>query len=546
MRPEFVKDGNVEFFSCIHDRSTVAISGFNLATTPEDLILDLFDNYIKTGHPNKILVETDALPAAPGRALDIVFKKMFELNDYNFIRGMLVPFMGFSPYLQKLALNDAFPVYGWPIGVSAYWFREVASGRPGVLTRIGLDTFLDPEYDGGALNESAKREKLCKIAKIDLSGEDYLIYRAPKPEFAMIRATSSDKKGNLTMEDEPIRGTVLSIAQATRARPNPGKVFAQVLRNDSTESYNPRRVEVPYPLVDYIIKSPLEHHWQASSFAYDPMASFSKELSSPETINEKFNPPAKSDAHLLIARRTLIEINNMLRKIGPPLLINLGVGIPALVSGLILKEGLSSDIVTVVESGPWGGLALTGANFGVSMGAFALSTIPDMFSNYEGGIIDTAALGFLQVDKYGNVNPSFVGSMLTGPGGFPVIAEGTPSVIFAGTFQAGNVDFSFDGNKMTLKSTGGDKKFVKNVYKVFFSGKQAVKYHKTVKIITERCVFSLTERGIVLEEVAPGLDLDRDIIENMEFKPVVPENLTETPPIAFGNGNMGLKKNSLQ
>lgn len=540
LRPQFINGEDDSFFSLVDDRSTVAISGFNLATTPEYLILKLFERYTETGHPAQLMIETDALPAAPGRAMDIVFKRIYEEKDYSFIKAILVPFMGFSPYLQKLALENRIQIYGWPIGIASYWFREIASGRPGVLTKIGIDTFLDPRYDAGALNDSAREEKLCKVNRIDLAGEDYLIYRAPKPDFALIRATSSDKMGNLSMEDEPIKGTVLSISQATRARPNPGKVFAQVLKVNSDNGYSPRRVEVPYPLIDYVVTSPPEYHWQASSFAYDPMASFSKKADDLIGINKKFNPPPKSFLQEVIARRTLLEIYNTLLSNGGPLLINLGVGIPALVSGLIQEEGLSSSIVTVVESGPWGGLALTGANFGISMGAFALSSIPDMFSNYEGGIIDMAALGFLQVDRSGNVNPSYVDNLITGPGGFPVIAEGTPSVIFAGSFEAGNVDISIDDGKVKVNSGEGIKKFVRNVFKIFFSGKQAVKYHKKVKYITERCVFSLTESGIILEEISPGIDIDLDIVDRMEFKPVIPESVKITQKSIFNPGKMNL------
>lgn len=538
---QFINGEDDSLFSTIDDKSTVAISGFNLATTPEYLIIKLFEKYRKTGHPSDLLIETDALPAAPGRALDLVFRHMYEQKDGGFIRAVLVPFMGFSPYLQKLTLEDTIQVYGWPIGIASYWFREIASGRPGVLTRIGIGTFLDPESDGGALNNSARRERLCKVDRLHISGEDYLIYSAPKPDFALIRATASDRMGNLTMEDEPIRGTVLSITQAAKARPRPGKVFAQILKRSRSSGYHPRRVEVPYPLVDFIVQSPADFHWQASSFQYDPMASLSKRAKSPLEINRRFNPPPKSFLQTVIARKLLVEIHREIKEKGAPVLINLGVGIPALVSGLIHQEGLASQIITVVESGPWGGLALTGPNFGISMGAFALSTIPDMFSNYEGGIIDMAALGFLEVDRFGNVNPSFVKGMVTGPGGFPVIAEGTPQVLFAGSFEAGNLKASFSGGRLQLDPANSVRKFVDRVQKVFFSGSEALRYHKKVRYITERCVFSLTDQGLLLEEIAPGIDVDRDVIERMGFKPRVKDELKTMEETCFKPGKMNLK-----
>jgi Acyl CoA:acetate/3-ketoacid CoA transferase len=170
MRPELSLEGDTGYLEEVHDGYVLGVSGFNLATTPEYLILELYRKYRATGHPRSLFIETDALPASPGRALDIVLKDMYETGDYSFIRGMLVPFMGFSPYLQKMTLEDKFPVYGWPIGVTAYWFREIASGRPGLLTKIGIGTFLDPDQDSGALNESARKESVCSVTKIDLSG----------------------------------------------------------------------------------------------------------------------------------------------------------------------------------------------------------------------------------------------------------------------------------------------------------------------------------------------------------------------------------------
>lgn len=541
MRPELSLEGDTDYLNDIKDNTVIGVSGFNLATTPEYLILELYRKYQATGHPRSLFMETDALPAAPGRALDLVLKDLYENNDSDFISGMLVPFMGFSPYLQKMTLEDRFQVYGWPIGVNAYWFREIASGRPGLLTKIGIGTFLDPDMDSGALNPSAMKNKVCNVTKINLSGDDFLIYRAPKPNISLIRVTSADKLGNLSMEDEPIRGTVMSIAQATKARPSPGKVIAQVKRVVEDNTFSPRQVEVPYPLVDHIVQSPPQYHWQASSFEYDPRACFRVNPKNSDHILNDMGKKDKSPLQEMIARRVAIELINLLNLEGAPILINLGVGLPALISGIISDEGLSRDIVSVVESGPWGGIALTGADFGISMGAFALSTIPDMFSNYEGGIIDTAALGFLQVDRYGNVNPSYLPTKLTGPGGFPVIAEGTPRVFFAGSFTAGKTEMAIENGRIRITKDGDTLKFVNDVYKIFFSGKQAVKYSKIVKYFTERCVFSLTPRGLKIDEIAPGIDVDRDILSKMEFKPEVPDSIPEMPAIVFSGAKMNLK-----
>jgi len=213
-------------FSQIKDNCIVAISGFNLATTPEYLILELYRHYKEFGHPKNIFIVSDALPAAPNRALDFVAETIYKDSNQQFLRGILMPFLGFSPWLQKLVLDDRIEFYGWPIGITAYWFREVASGRPGLITKIGIDTFLDPRNEGGALNPTAKKMMSCKINIISIENQEYLLYQAPKPDYALVRATTADESGNMTMEDEGIRGTVLAIAQATKARPNQGTVFA--------------------------------------------------------------------------------------------------------------------------------------------------------------------------------------------------------------------------------------------------------------------------------------------------------------------------------
>jgi propionate CoA-transferase len=541
LRPEILEFGDMSFLDCVKDSSVLAISGFNMATTPEYLIKSLYEKYISTGHPKSLFIETDALPASSGRALDEVLKDAYEKGNQDFIRGMLVPFMGFSPWLQKMTVENSFQVYGWPIGITAYWFREVASGRPGLLTKIGLGTYLDPEVDSGSLNEKADQAKECTISKFSISDEEYLLYRSPKPEIAFVRTTFADRYGNLTMDDEPIRGTVMAIAQATRARPKPGVVIAQVKKYLGDMSVPPRNVEIPYPLVDFVVPSPEKYNWQASSFYYDPRASFKSNpwnsRDFPGDGAEKNIPQSQN----VIARRVAIELVSVINSKGPPILINLGVGIPSLISAIISSEELSRNIVSVVESGPWGGLALTGPDFGVSLGAFAVSTIPDMFSNYEGGIIDVASLGFLQVDRFGNVNPSYIPGKLTGPGGFPVIAEGTPRAYFAGSFTAGKTDISFHKDGIQIKKDGDLVKFVNDVYKIFFSGKEAVKYSKEVKFFTERCVFSLDSRGLVLTEIAKGVDIDRDILNKMEFKPVIASDLKETPTVVYADGKMNLK-----
>jgi propionate CoA-transferase len=531
----------VSVFSQIKDNSVIAISGFNLATTPEYLILELYRHYNEFGHPKNMFIVSDALPAVPNRALDSIAQTIYKDENQEFLRGMLMPFLGFSPWLQRLVIDDRIEFYGWPIGITAYWFREVASGRPGLITKIGIGTFLDPTKEGGALNEMASRKMSCKINIINIENEDYLLYRAPKPDYALIRATTADESGNLSMEDEGIRGTVLAIAQATKARPNQGTVFAQTRWLTKMSTINPRDVDIPSPLVDYIIISPQKYHWQSGTIEYDPRISYRTIPPITEKLVAETITKPIAQYERIIARRILIELIKLFKVKGSPVLVNLGIGIPALVSSVAAEENLADFIVTVIESGPWGGIALSGIDFGQAISPFALSTIPDMFSNFEGGIIDVASLGFLQVDKYGNVNPSILSDRIFGPGGFPVIAGGAPKNYFAGAFTAGPKVIDIVNNRLSIVHDGSPK-FVDNVYKIIFSGDEAMKYEKEILYVTERAVFRLTEKGLTLEEVSPGVDIDRDILSKMEFSPIIATPLKQMDERLFGVGKLGLRE----
>src|SRR5215207_397331 len=505
----------------INGNSIVAISGFNMATTPEYLIVELYKKYTEQGHPRNIFIISDALPAVPGRGLDQIAEKLYKEPNQEFLRGALMPFLGFSPWFQKLVADNRIECYGWPIGITSYWFREIGSGRPGLLTRIGVDTSLDPRREGGVLNEKGHRNGLCKVSILDIEGEDYLLYQAPKPNYALIRSSISDEKGNLSLQDEGIRGTVLNIAQATKSRPNQGRVYAQIRWLTKSGTMNPRDVDIPGPLVDYVVVAPREYHWQSGTIEYDPRVSYKIMPSITGNILESVPRPSTKVHERVIARRIVLELVKLLENKKTPVLVNLGIGIPAMVSSIAAEEEITDFIITILESGPWGGLALSGNDFGLAISPFALSTIPDMFSNFEGGIIDAASLGFLQVDRKGNVNPSILPDRIFGPGGFPVIAGGGPRTYFAGAFRGGESEITLANNEIRILNDGQIPKFVENVYRIAFSAHQAVKNEQEILYITERGVFRLCKTEITLEEVAPGIDVDKDIISKMCFIPKV-------------------------
>lgn len=537
----FNKVTDLSILDFIGDNSVIAISGFNMATTPEYLINELSKIYQKTGHPKNIFIISDALPAVPGRALDKIAQMLSENSDQDFIRGMLMPFLGFSPWLQKMVIEDKIESYGWPIGITAYWFREIGSGRPGLLTKIGLNTFLDPRKDDAALNQKGKKNLTCKVELVSLDGDDYLFYKAPKPDWAFIRASIADEMGNMSLREETIRGTVLSIAQATRAFPKRGKVICQVRWIAKSGTINPREVDIPFPLVDHIVVSPLDYHWQTASVAYDPR--LSQEVITPidSIIGNTLSTTQPETYEKIIARRVMLEFIDLIKSKKAPILINLGIGIPALISEVIAKEDLSELLVSAIESGPWGGFALTGNDFGASISPFAMSTIPDMFSNFEGGIVDAASLGFLEIDKFGNVNPSMLPDRIFGTGGFPVIAGGVSKIYFAGSFTGGKKTIQSKDQGIEIKNDGPIIKFVENVYKISFSGSEAIKCRQEIKYITERAVFKLIENELVLTEVAPGIDIQKNILDKMEFRPRIPDEIQRMDPRIFNNDIMNIK-----
>lgn len=511
-----------------------------MANTPEYLILELYHQYAIHGHPKNLFLISDCLPAVPGRALDKVAENLYHDPEQDFLRGALMPFLGFSPWLQKLVTENRIECYGWPIGITAYWFREVASGRPGLLTKIGVDTFLDPRNEGATLNQRTRKDGSCKVSLLDIEGTNYLFYQAPKPDYALIRASISDENGNLSLREEGIKGTVLSIAQAARASPRSGTVIAQVRWLTESGTISPRDVDVPGPLVNHVVVSPRDFHWQSGTIEYDLRISY--QIIPPISESWLEGPPniRPYEHEKVIARRILLELMTVFKKKRTPILVNLGIGIPALISSVGAEEGVSDLIVTVLESGPWGGLALSGNDFGLAISPFALSTIPDVFSNFEGGIIDAASLGFLEVDKEGNVNPSMLPNRIYGPGGFPVIAGGAPRIFFGGAFTAGKSDIHISNNRINILRDGTRSKFVDKVFKVVFSGRQAIKYGQEVLYITERAVFRLDETGMTLQEVAPGIDLDKDIYSKMSFVPNQ-GSVKEMDERIFNNRKMGLR-----
>ena len=520
--------------TAVPDDAVIAVSGFNLLVAPEYLLLKLFERYKETGHPKRIFLEVNPIPTAPDRILDKIMEEIYRDEEQDFLSGILVTYPGWSPYLQRLIQENRIEGYTWSIGTASWFFREVSRGLPGVLTKVGIGTFLDPREDGGYLNDLAAERRRCRIDVVEIDGEEYLFYRAPKPNVAFIRGTTADEIGNITTEQEGAFTEILNLAQAAKAEPGKGIVIAQVKRIARFSSLNPQDVRVPGPLVDYVVVSPEEYHRQSANIEYDP--AISGEVIPPLSLRS-----FPLSTQKVIARRILLEMIELAKKLGRPILVNLGIGIPDRVAGVAMEEGVSGWVFTTVESGPFGGIALGGPDFGASIGPFAIISQPDQFANYEGGIIDAASLGFMQVDEKGNVNPSLLPGRLPGPGGFPVISYGSPRMFFAGHFTAGKKELRVRNGRLEIVRDGNIRKFVKRAHKVVYNTRLGLEKGQEVVYITERAVFRLTRRGLVLEEYAPGTDIERDILANMEFEPMISPGLKEMDERLFGEAPMGLK-----
>ena len=531
-----------EAVSKIPDNAVVAISGFNSAVAPFYLIDMLLQHYRETGRPKNLFIISDAIPAIPGFGLDKVGRLILEEPDQDFVRGFLLPFYGWAPELQKAVMKNLVEAYTWPIGILTRWLRTIAVGAPGVFSRLGLGTFIDPRQDGGFLNDLARERKTAVVDPVRIDGREYLLYKAPKPNVALIRATTADEIGNLSMEQEAIYGSVLSFVQATKAHPG-GLVIAQVLRVVTLGEIHPKHVVVPGPLVDYVVVARRgteveKYHWQTASFDLNPVISG-------DVPYRVAYEPAPLTAEKAVARRVVLELVKLISALGRPVVVNLGIGIPALAADVIREEHLDDFIHLTVESGPWGGYALMDADFGAAMGHYAVIPTPEQFVLYEGGAIDATSLGFLQVDKEGNVNPAFLPGRLPGPGGFPVIAIGSPRVYFAGGFTAGRRRIEVKDYRLAVAEEGPITKFVGRVYKIVFSGRYAVEEEKEVLYVTERAVFKLTPSGVELVEIAPGVDLERDVLGRMEFKPVM-RRVDGMERRIFCEGKMGLREEVLK
>ncbi len=430
--------------------------------------------------------------------------------------------------LTALVTGNQVEGYNLPLGPMSHLYRDIAAGKPGHLSRVGLGTFADPRFGGGKLNE-VTTEDLVELMAV--GGREYLFYKAFPINVAIIRGTTADPDGNITMEREALTCDTLSLA--TAAHNSRGLVIAQVERIADARTLDPRQVKVPGAIVDCIVvASAPENHPQTLATSYNP--GFSAEIRVPLATLQ----PMPMSARKIIARRAAMELR-------ANSVVNLGVGIPEGVASVAAEEKVDDLMTLTTEPGIIGGIPAGGYDFGAGSNAQAVIDMPYQFDFYDGGGVDAAFLGLAQADKEGNLNVSKFGPRLAGAGGFINITQNAKKVAFLGTFTAGDLQVAVVEGKLLIERDGKHKKFVDEVEHRTFSGPYAVEQDKEILYITERCVFRLTGEGLELTEVAPGVDIERDILAKMAFKPIV-RKPREMDRRIFRPEPMGLRNDMLR
>ena len=478
----------------IQDGDTIATGGFVGTGVPEELLIAIQQRFIISDHPRNL-----TLVYAAGQG-DGKEKGLNHLGEKGLVKRIIGGHWGLVPKLGALAYENALEAYNLPQGVISHLYRDIAAGKPGTLTHVGLHTFVDPRVEGGKLNAAAT-EDVVRLMQID--EEEYLFYPSFPINIALLRGTTADRQGNITMEHEALTLEALSIAQAVHN--SGGKVLVQVERVTERHRLSPQMVKLPGILVDAVVIAQAHNHMQTFGEQYNPAYSGEVTISREHIQYEK-------DVRLILGRIAAQYLK-------PAAIVNLGIGMPEAVAQAASEQGIIDDFTLTVEPGGIGGIPASGLSFGATANAAAIIDQPAQFDFYDGGGLDQAFLGMAEVDGQGNVNVSRFGSRTAGAGGFINISQNAREVYFMGTFSSGRQQVELNADGLKVISNGPVKKFVSAVQHLTFNGQRALQSGQKIYYVTERAVFLLTEQGLHVEAIAPGIDLQKDILDQMDFAP---------------------------
>lgn len=501
----------------IPNGSGVAVSGSSaVCLVPDAIYKAIEDRFLQTGEPNSL---TLLHPQGQGNKND---SGLSRFAHRGLCKRVVGGHWGMSPKMGELAIKEELEAYNLPQGVLAQLMRDMAAHGPGVITKIGLGTFVDPRQSGGKMNHSAK-EDLVEV--IEIGGEEWLRYKPIPVDIAIIRGTSADPDGYISLEEEAHYDEVVSMAAAVKN--NGGVVIVQVKYLVEKNSVDLPKIKIPGYLVDYVVVDPDQK--QSNDYYYRPgYCGASRE---PVIMSW---PKNGIDERKFIARRQAMELR-------PGMLVNIGVGVSNGVPIILSEEGCWDQITLSLEQGQSGGVPVMGLDAGIMMNPRIILDHPVQHDLYHGGVLDATCLSAAETDFWGNVNVSKLGKSVTGCGGFIDISQETKRIVFGGTLCAKSKVQIADG-KVTVLEQGTIRKFVNQVQQITFNGNRAIETGKRVVFITERCVFELRENGLTLTEIAPGINMERDIFAQMDYRPNIADDLKEMPKELFNEGLMGLKE----
>lgn len=499
----------------IPDYSVIALVGFGGMGQCDEILFELGKRFLETGKPENLTIFHTAGQSGRKNGIEyIAYEKL--------IAKIIGGHWGLAPKLSKLIEENKVICHCWPQGQLTHYLRALACGSMGQISKVGLKTFVDPRFEGGRINDAAKGEDSL-IDLIQINSEEMLLYKKVKLDYIFIRGTSIDSLGNLSCEEEALKLEILSGAQAVKA--SGGKVIVQAKYLCQPNSLHPKDVIVPEYLVDSIVicQNPDEFHKQTPGTVYSPFYNGNTKVPLQAVDNLDFS------IKKIIGRRAIKEINDKV-------VVNIGIGVPGDVIGpIIAEEGLSENVILTLESGVVGGVPIGGNEFGVAKNPTTIMDHEYLFDYYHGTGVDITFMGAAEIDVSGSVNVSKFGDRIIGCGGFIDITQSAKSIVYCSTFTSGGLEAIVENNELKIISEGKNKKFVSGVKHVTYSGEYGAEMKQRVVYVTERAVFKLVADGLELIEIAPGIDLQKDILDLMDFKPLISKDLKQMEADLFLN-----------